>query len=247
MGVDKGNFKLRADIDTKPIQDAKSLVYTIQGHIASLEQKMLVIENKKAKLMVDCLKAMALLEEAGKKEKELRVDVWNTAEQIRTMLAAMVMTETLKRQVEWMIGEMKNLSEERTALQAKIDKLKDDLLQAKKDIDVAEAKTKSTSMQSWHVLNSLMHSADSILDRAVDGYSQTFGTVFSVMLSVTNSIKTAAVAIQATGPVGMAQDMAILLAAGISSGFQVQGMADAQRLKAYKNYIGELEASNAPW
>lgn len=246
--MDKGNFKLKAEIDTKPIQDVKGELNTIQAQVSGLEsrsQKLKVLKERFEESLLE------LYDHVVKDFIPTKDKLLAEARYLKITIAgldeALAETETKAKMIAGLRQGLRLIDNEIAASLQKVNDLESKAMKLQSRLVASEKQIKVSGTQAWHVLNSLMHSVDAVLDRQVDGYTQLFGTVFSIMLNVVNAINAAGTAIAASGPVGAFQAAAIFAASGVSTNYQIQGLVNTQALKSQRTYLGELEASNAPW
>lgn len=135
-------------------------------------------------------------------------------------------------------------------LDAKNQKLTADtaVLEKKSQAIQTELETaKGKSINVWYVANGLMHLADRMLDRTVDGWSQVGGVIISIIANTVTSLHAIAVSIAATGPQGFIQAGIIVASNIVSTSSQIQAAANIQALKQNRDYNAEIENNYAPW
>lgn len=124
-------------------------------------------------------------------------------------------------------------------------------MEAESQALIAETKTtgektmRALRQSSWSVFNGMIHLADSILDKTVDGWQSTFGQILS---GITTAVTVAHAWSAAAAASGNYMQAAIITAnAIVMTTAQVQGQAQMAADKRNRDYTGGLMAGNRPW
>jgi len=113
------------------------------------------------------------------------------------------------------------------------------------EIEKTAAKAQVARFSWWRISHEMIHVADSILDKTIEGWQEAMGQVIAGIGAAITGAHAIAVTMFAEG--NYLQGAMVLVSVTFMEMARLQAMAQQQSGKAWKNQLSEIEDNNAPW